>query len=84
MSLPDCIGLIGVILTLIAYFFLQIDLMSQDGVSFSLLNLIGSVLILFSLYYVWNTAAASMEAAWLLISCYGLIKSLHLRRKKIM
>lgn len=81
-EIPEIIGIAGVIMTLIAYFLLQINALSQDGVSFSLLNSVGSFFILISLYFHWNTSATLMEGAWLIISLYGVIKSVRLRLKK--
>lgn len=72
---PDILGGLGVILTLIAYFLLQLNLLSQETRSFSLLNCVGSALILFSLFYHWNASSVVIEVAWLLISLYGLVKS---------
>lgn len=74
LIIADVIGTIGVALTLIAYFLLQIDRISSTGRNYSLLNTVGAVLILFSLYYNWNTPAVIMETAWFLISLYGLIR----------
>lgn len=67
----DIIGLIGVLLTLIAYFLLQIEAIKSDGLNYSLLNTIGSILIFCSILKTWNLSAAVMEISWLLISLYG-------------
>jgi len=75
------VGIVGVIIILIAYLLLQLDRMSQDSVFYSLLNTIGSVLILYSLYFYWNLPSGIIEIAWLLISIFGLFKAFHLRRK---
>lgn len=78
-NIANPVGIVGVILVLVAYFLLQIDKMSQDSVLYSLLNVVGSLLILYSLYYYWNLASGVIEFAWLAISIFGLIKSLRLR-----
>jgi hypothetical protein len=72
----NIIGVIGVVLVLLAYILLQIGKMKAVWVSYSLLNFIGSAMILVSLYYYWNLASAVIEIAWFIISLYGLIKSL--------
>lgn len=72
MDIPDYVGLVGVAITLIAYLLLQVNWMRIEGKSYSLLNAIGSLLILYSLYYHWNTPAAVIELAWLVISLFGL------------
>lgn len=78
----NTIGIIGVFLVLVAYFFLQIDKLRQDSVLYSLLNLVGSFLILISLYFAWNLASGVIEIAWFLISLLGLIKAFYLISKK--
>lgn len=79
----NTIGIIGVALVLIAYFFLQIDKLPQDSITYSLLNLIGSVFILISLHYSWNLASFIIEISWLLISIFGLIKAIYLYSSNI-
>lgn len=76
------IGIIGVILVLIAYLLLQIDMLAQDSVTYSLLNLVGSFLILISLYFTWNLASGVIEIAWFVISFFGLGKACYLLFKK--
>ncbi|MCH9770474.1 MAG: hypothetical protein K0U12_06305 [Gammaproteobacteria bacterium] len=77
----NVIGIVGVVLVLLAYCLLQLGRMSQFSVSYSLINLIGSVLLLISLFVHWNLASVVIEIAWLIISIYGLVKSLHGRRR---
>lgn len=76
MSLPDLIGSLGVLLTLIAYFALQIGKLPAENPWYSFLNIVGSVLIIYSLYYEWNLASCLMEGTWLALSVYGLVKTL--------
>lgn len=70
----DAVGLIGVGLTLIAYFLLQIELIKSEHFSYSFINAVGSVLILYSLIKTWNLSSAVMEVSWLLVSLYGCTK----------
>ena len=76
MSLPDGLGLFGVLLTLIAYLLLNIRKMSSHSIGYAGLNIVGSSLILYSLYFDFNISAFAMEICWLLISVYGLYKVL--------
>lgn len=73
----NAIGIIGVILVLLAYLLLQINKLSQNSITFSLMNLLGSGLILLSLFYSWNLASVIIESAWLLVSLFGLSKAIH-------
>ena len=71
----DVIGIIGVFIIVLAYILMQIDKMDRKGFNFSLLNTIGAILILVSLYYDWNLASFVMEVIWLSLSLYGTIKA---------
>jgi len=72
----DVIGNVGVLLMVIAYLLLQMEKMSSSGMSYLLLNAVGAVLVIISLLFRFNLSAFLMEAFWLLISLYGLTKSL--------
>ena len=69
----NIIGILGVFLVLLAYFLLQSNIISNKEARFSLLNLIGAVLILYSLLFHWNLASVIIEIAWITISIQGLI-----------
>ena len=70
----DIIGFFGAIAILLAYFFLQAKKLSSDGLLYSLLNLAGALLILFSLVNAWNLTAVFIEIIWCGISFFGMIK----------
>ena len=72
----DIIGMIGVALIVIAYFLLQIGKLSIENVKFSILNIIGSSMILYSLSYNWNLSSVIIESFWILISFIGVYKYL--------
>jgi hypothetical protein len=73
MSWPDAFGIFGSLLIVIAYFANLRGALATTGAAYSLLNLIGASLILFSLWFAWNLAAAVMEGFWAAISIYGLV-----------
>lgn len=75
--LPDAIGICGVILVLWYYFLLQIGKCASDSLSFSVGNLVGSILLLISLWFNWNIASVLIEIAWLFISVFGIVKFFH-------
>jgi hypothetical protein len=75
-SIPNLVGLVGVGMVLMAYLFLQVGKISSDKPTYSLINLLASSAILYSLLYEWNLPAFLMEAAWAGISAYGLWKAL--------
>ncbi|MDQ2976888.1 MAG: hypothetical protein M3R69_15940 [Acidobacteriota bacterium] len=72
----DFVGNVGVLLMVVAYLLLQLEKLSSSAVSYLLLNAIGAVLVIVSLRFRFNLSAFFMEAFWLLISLYGLTKSL--------
>ena len=69
------IGIVGVLLTLLGYFLLNINKLSSRDLSYLLLNLIGSSLVLFSLYFHWNLSSVLIEGAWVLISLLGIYRA---------
>jgi hypothetical protein len=75
-QLGDIIGFMGVSSILLAYFLLRADFLSSNSVGYSLINLLGSGMIMFSLFFHWNTPAVFMETAWMSISFYGIVKAM--------
>ena len=81
-TIPDIIGLIGVIITLAAYFLLQISILKIEDCIYSAINALGSLLIVYSLLFHWNLSCFVIESAWLAISLFGTIRVLF-RKKSI-
>jgi hypothetical protein len=73
--IPDIIGTIGVMIVLFLYFMLQTALIRVEQLIYSVLNAVGALMILYSLYYHWNFASVVIEISWLLISFYGIFKN---------
>ncbi len=67
-------GMIGVVLILISYMLLQLERLSATSFSYSATNGLGALLILVSLMYDFNLPAFIIEAFWLLISVYGVVR----------
>lgn len=70
----DVVGMVGVAMLLGTYFALQIDRISSQSLSYSLLNGISAVLILISLLYTFNWASFVIEIFWISISLVGLVR----------
>lgn len=79
--LPDVIGIVGVAIILTVYYLLNARKLKAEKMSFQVLNLIGSVLILFSLFFHWNTSSVIIEIAWITISLMGIQRVLKSRPK---
>lgn len=71
----DLVGTAGVVSILVAYFLLQTERWSGQSLSYSLVNLIGSVMITISLIYDFNLSSFIIEVAWIAISIYGILRA---------
>lgn len=71
----DLVGTAGVVSILLAYFLLQTERWSGQSLSYSLVNLIGSVMITISLIYDFNLSSFIIEVAWIAISIYGIVRA---------
>lgn len=70
----DFIGLAGAALIILAFLLLQMDKLKATDLRYSAFNAAGASLIIISLLINWNLSAFIVEAFWLLISLYGIIK----------
>ena len=77
----DWVGSLGVLIIVAAYLWLQIGRIVGQNVVFSGANLLGSMLILVSLYFNFNFSAVLIEIFWIIISLFGLVMGL--RRLKL-
>jgi uncharacterized membrane protein len=75
MNGPDLIGLIGVAAYLAAYGLLQLGTLKVEDNRYALLNAIGALLILYSLFFDFNLASFVTQSAWLLLTAVGVIRS---------
>ena len=71
----DFLGNVGVLLILLSYLLLQMKKIKSQSMYYSLMNAVGALFILVSLYFNFNLSAFVMEIFWLLISLYGLWQS---------
>lgn len=78
----DAAGLSGVTLVLVAYYLLNIKALASDDIQYVLMNLTGSVLLLYSLVFHWNLSSVLIEVAWILISLIGAYRYFNKRNKK--
>jgi hypothetical protein len=73
-------GLLGTGILIVAYFANQADHLPSDDWRFPFANLVGSSLILASLWAEWNLPSVVVEIFWIAISLYGLIH--HRKRRR--
>ena len=72
----DLVGSTGVVMVLFAYFLLQTGRWSGLSLSYSVVNLLGSIFITVSLMYTFNLSSFIIEIAWISISLYGIYRCL--------
>ena len=77
----DLLGAIGSLMIIAAFFFLQVEKLKSDTLSYSLLNGVGALLVIVSLLYSFNLAAFILEVFWLFISFMGLKRQWHKRKQ---
>jgi len=68
-------GITGAVCIGVAYFANQREWLASSDWRFPGINLVGSLLILISLYGSWNLPSVIIESFWAAISLYGLIRS---------
>ncbi len=74
LSTSDIFGLAGVLTSLGCYARVQWQRDYAKRLSYSLFNFGGSVLYMFSIWQNWNLAAFISNAAWGVISAYGVYR----------
>jgi ABC-type branched-subunit amino acid transport system permease subunit len=68
------VGFVGVGAIVAAYFANQQGWLNAEDWRFPTANLVGSLLILVSLWTAWNFPSAVIEVIWAAISLYGLAR----------
>ncbi|EKD54588.1 MAG: putative membrane spanning protein [uncultured bacterium] len=81
LAIANPVGLLGVLLVLIAYFFLSTGRWNSDSLSFQVSNFLSAILILYSLYFHWNLSSVIIEIAWIAISVLGIFRILTVKSK---
>lgn len=78
----DLVGLLGTVIILAGFFLLQAGRLAGTGLIYQLINLFGAAGILVSLIGKFNLPVFLLEAAWMAVSLYGIVRSLRLRRSQ--
>jgi multisubunit Na+/H+ antiporter MnhB subunit len=74
LEIADPVGMVGVVLLLIAYFFLSIGRWISHSFIYQFYNLLGAILILYSLCFHFNLSSFVIEVAWVIISLIGIYR----------
>ena len=72
----DWVGMLGTLMVLGAFFLLQAGHIHGNRLAYQLLNLFGAAGILVSLIGSFNISVFLLEAAWVAVSLYGMVRSI--------
>jgi hypothetical protein len=75
----DWTGVAGTLMVLGAFFLLQAGRVSGTSLAYQLLNLFGAGGVLVSLWGKFNLSVFVLELAWMIVSLYGIVRSLRMR-----
>lgn len=75
----DVVGFAGTLMVLGAFFLLQAGRLSGTSIVYQSLNLVGAGGVLVSLLRAFNPAVFALELTWVLISAYGIVRSMRRR-----
>jgi len=78
----DFLGNIGVAAIIVSYLGIQLDWMDARGMTYSVVNAIGAILILISLLYNFNLSSFIIEVFWIAISLIGIVRGIAVRRRR--
>lgn len=79
-AVSGIVGFAGAALVILAYFLNQSGRLPSESWRFPAVNLLGSALVLVSLFYHPNAPSVVIEVFWSSISIYGLRKNLRTGR----
>ncbi len=75
MTVPDAIGLCGVVLYVGAYAGLQLGKLGLADVRYTVLNAVGGLAVIFSLVWSFNLAAFVTQVCWLVFTIVGYLRT---------
>ena len=82
MDIYQWIGFIGMAFVVVAYLFLQTNKYTIRSLEYQLLNLVGAILLLISLFVHFNLGSFIIEVFWIIITLYGIFVNIKSNRKK--
>ncbi|MBU0924209.1 hypothetical protein KKG81_04935 [bacterium] len=80
MDIYQWIGFFGMIFIVVAYLLLQTSRYTINSLEYQLLNLVGAILLLISLFVHFNLGSFIIEVFWIIITIYGIFTNI--RKKK--
>lgn len=80
MDIYQWISFVGMAFVVFAYLLLQMNKYTIKSIQYQLLNLVGAILLLISLFVHFNLGSFIIEVFWIGITIYGIAK--HIKEKK--
>ena len=81
MDIYQWIGFVGMAFVVIAYFLLQVNKYTIKSIEYQLLNLVGAILLLISLFVHFNLGSFIIEVFWIIITLYGIFANIKAKKK---
>lgn len=82
MDIYQWIGFVGMAFVVIAYLLLQVNKYTIKSLQYQLLNLVGAILLLISLFVHFNLGSFIIEVFWIVITLYGIFVNIKSKKKK--
>lgn len=82
MDIYQWIGFFGMIFIVVAYLLLQTSKYTIHSLEYQLLNLVGAILLLISLFVHFNLGSFIIEVFWIIITIYGIITNIKRKKKE--
>ena len=83
MDIFQWLGFGGMLCIVFAYLLLQVGKYDIHSLAYQLLNLIGAIALIISLFVHFNLGSFLIEVFWIAITLYGIVKNLRIRLKKV-
>ncbi len=74
IGLLQMIGLLGFLVYMLAFGWVQLGWMDGNSAKYSLCNVLAASLVAVSLFAEFNLSSALIQGSWILIGLFGLIK----------
>jgi uncharacterized membrane protein len=75
VSLSDVVGLVGVLAYLQAYALAQLQILTITDPRYACLNIVGGILVMYSLYWNFNLSSFVAQAFWMIFTVLGMLKA---------
>lgn len=75
MGIADIAGLIGAFAYLLGYALIQLRVMTIEDGLYALLNVVGGVALIYSLWWNFNLGSFITQVAWLAFTIFGYVRS---------